>query len=285
MLRRAPAACRRAARGTGGRRRRAAERRLGRRAAAGLDAAGRAGAARCAAAGQPLVLADADVAWLRSDAPRLILDTCEAGTTLPLCATRLAGRTSADDDGGLVLVRHDGGGAAVARPRGVGVATTWATTAWRPPRPSADAFSSRLLELYAGNLSRPRASAGARAGAFTLSVTPSDQTMLNYEPRWRTPPAARASPCSTRRSLWQAPRSRRARGRGAGGGGGAAGAAGPRGAPPRRRRRAQGADAPSGARRRRGGRPRATAPNAARCPTSALRQCARHLRLVQRQVS
>ena len=29
--------------------------------------------------GQPLVLADADVAWLRSDAPRLLLDTCAAG--------------------------------------------------------------------------------------------------------------------------------------------------------------------------------------------------------------
>ena len=43
----------------------------------------------------------------------------------------------------------------------------------------ADAFSSRLLELYAGNAAGLDAFVGARAGAFY--PPPSDQTMLNYE--------------------------------------------------------------------------------------------------------
>jgi len=129
--------------------------------------------------GQPLVLADADVAWLRSDAPRPLLETCAAGFDAAFVRDAPSWSHVGLASGGLVLSCGTAAAARLWRDLAASASLDVGDDGVAAAAKNADAFSSRLLELYAGNAAGLDAFVGARAGAYY--PPPSDQTMLNYE--------------------------------------------------------------------------------------------------------
>ena len=228
--------------------------------------------------GQPLVLAAADARVAATRRAAAAPETCAAGADAAFVRDAPGWSHVGLASGGLVLVRS-AAAARLWRELAASASLDVGDDGVAAAAKKADAFSSRLLELYAGNAAGLDAFVGARAGAYY--PPPSDQTMLNYElalahatGRARvavlnssvfvagaTLPAARGHEAPEAEAERLAPALRHAAILHAGGVEHKA-----------RMLRAALDGAEAGVRchsAKRGG-----------CPTSALRQCARHLRLV-----